>query len=368
MHRMWWFTLVIFLSSLLLQACGRDGFAAVEGTAYLHRVNTETVKIELGYLVEREFAGLVKANQNSDLGFELAGRVDRLFVNEGDTVSQGQVLARLDNSLLLSQQDELKARADALISELSLASRNLQRVQQLRQDGLASEREGDELSNRVQVLQASLRELEAAQKANQLRLDKSVLLAPFAARIGSRRVDSGTVVDAGTPVFSLVESGAREVRVGIPPALFSGLQNGDRITVRSGEESIRGTVLARGAAVDPSTRTRPLRILVDALWTPGELAYAQLDQRVELKGAWISETAVTEGIRGTWIVYVAVPQGDATALLETRSVTVHHSAGQRLYVSGALDSGEMLVSNGLHRLAPRQLVKTGAAESFAHVP
>jgi hypothetical protein len=67
------------------------------------------------------------------------------------------------------------------------------------------------------------------------------------------------------------------------------------------------------------------------------------------------------------MVYVAIPQGDETAVLETRSVTVHHSSEGRLFVSGALSDSDLLVIHGLHRLAPRQVVRIGDSSSFAQL-
>lgn len=361
------FCLLLF-TAWLLQGCGRDGFAASDESAYLHKVDLVAVALQPGYTIEREFAGVVEANQTSELGFELSGRIDTLYVNEGDSVSAGQLLAELDSGLLHSQRDELKARLDSLQSELELAQRNLHRVEQLRQERLASEHERDALFSREQVLQAAMREVQAALQANRLRLDKSRLHAPFAARIGRRSADMGTVIEAGMPVFTLLESGTREVRVGIPTALFPELTTGHSVQVRNGLEVVDGVVLARGARVDQATRTRSLRIAVNAPWTPGELAYAQLEQLVELEGIWLQAAAVTEGVRGTWVVFAAVPQSDATALLETRSVTVHHSVHDRVYVSGALANDEWLVSHGLHRLAPGQLVRVAENESFIHAP
>jgi hypothetical protein len=100
-------------------------------------------------------------------------------------------------------------------------------------------------------------------------------------------------------------------------------------------------------------------------WAPGTLAYVALGVPVDTAGAWLPDVAVTEGARGTWVVYAAVGQGDHEAVLESRSVIVHHARGNELFVSGALRDKDRVVATGLHRLAPGQRVLTGDPSGLA---
>jgi RND family efflux transporter MFP subunit len=331
----------------------------------LHRVTTVPVEFQPGYRVDREFAGEVQAGQSSRLGFEFAGEVAELYVDIGDAVTAGQALARLDARLLQSERDELQARQAELQAELETAQRNLARIERLQAESLASERELDDLIGRTRVLQASLQRVDAALMANALRLEKSVLKAPFAAVVAERAIDSGAVVAPGAPVFGLVQAAVREVHIGVPDALAAALGRGDTVAVRAGEASADGTVLGLGPVVDQATRSRVVRIGIDEDWAPGELAYVSLGVPVETSGAWLPDTAVTAGARGTWVVYATVDQGDGEALLEARSVVIHHARGNRLFVSGAVNPGDSVVAAGLHRLAPGQRVRTAALQQFA---
>ncbi len=350
-----------------IQAYGLESRTELVTEPYLHVINTHQIVLEDGYFIKREYAGLVQAGQTSKIGFELAGRVKHLLVNEGDVVTKGQVLASLVTGLLESERDELTANTESLQAELDLAERNLARVARLQSEHLASERERDELASRVQILKASLRQVAAALDANQLRLEKSKLRSPFDAHIGKRNIDTGVVVDAGSPVFTLVQSGALEVRVGIPVAVSRHMQTGDKLTVRLGSNESSGQLISLGPVVDQATRSRSLRISVTEDWTPGELAYVQLDQFNSIQGAWLPDTAVTEGVRGTWVVYSAVNSGDARAILESRSVVIHHASRDRLYVSGALSQNDRVVSTGLHRLAPGQEVRVKQQQLIGYV-
>ena len=348
-----------------LQGCGRESRADATASPYLHRVETAPVRLQPDYRIEREFAGEVQAGQSSRLGFELPGQLEALTVNVGDTVTAGDLMARLDTSLLESERAELTAQRAELQAELETTQRNLERIERLRTEQLASERERDELQGRTRVLQASLQRLDAALQANRTRFEKSELRAPFDAAIAGRLVDLGVVVDAGQPVFQLEQSGVREVRAGVPVALADTLGNGQSVRIRVGQNVTSGQVIGLNPVVDQATRSRTVRVRVTEDWAPGDLAYLQFEVPVATTGAWLPDSAVTEGARGTWVVYAAVDAGDARWRLETRSVVIHHARRNELFVSGALNDSDRVVSGGLHRLAPGQMVRVTEVPALA---
>lgn len=352
-------------SILALQGCGVDSHADEASGPYLHQVETREIVLESAYQVAREFAGEIQAGQSSQVAFEFPGRVETLVVNIGDPVSAGDLLASLDTRLLQSERDELNAQRSEVEAELDTTRRNLERIQRLQSEHLASERELDDLTGRKQVLEASLQRIGAALEANTIRLEKAELRAPFDAVVASRLIDSGTVVDAGTPVFRLVQSGVREIRAGVPVGLAAQLGVDDEIPVRRGADQTTGTLLGLAPEVDQATRSRVLRVRVHENWQPGDLAYVQIDVPVQQAGAWVPDTAVTEGTRGTWVVYAARGEDDSTSVLEARSVVIHHVRENELYVSGALAGGDQVVASGLQRLAPGQVVRARAEQVLA---
>lgn len=347
------------------QGCSLDSRADSLTEPYLHRVETSEIRFEPGYDVLREFAGEVQAGQSSELGFEFPGQLLELYVDEGESVVAGQLLARMDTGLLQAERDQLTAQKAELQAELETAQRNLERVEKLQSEQLASERELDELKGRTRVLQASLQRADAGVEANGIRMAKSELRAPFSASIVQRFLDSGVVVSAGQPVFSLVDAGMREVRAGVPAAIADRLNIDDSVWVLVGEKQIEGRLIAKGPVVDQATRSRVVRVWVADDLPPGGLAYLQIAVPNEQRGAWVPDSAVTEGARGTWVVYAVIDSGDNRAHLESRSVVIHHASENTLFVSGALDDGERVVTSGLHRLAPGQLVRPSAGNLFA---
>lgn len=353
--------------ALALSGCDWDTQADTSLPAYRHAVSVVEVERVAGYDITREFAGEVVAPQSPTVAFELPGQLQELAVDEGDTVKAGAVLASLDTQLLDAEARELDARAAEIEADLGLAQRNLDRIERLEAESLASVREKDELASRVRALQASKARNQAALDGNRIRREKSVLVAPFDARVRARLVDEGAVVNPGTPVFRLAQVEQREVRAGLPQSVARGLAPGDAVTLRSGSERAEGQVLTLGVEVDQGTRSQVVRIAVDRAWAPGELAYVEAGERVQAEGVWLPDTAVTGGLRGTWLVYVAVPSGDGEAVLETRTVTIEHAEDGKLFVSGALSNGEWVLTGGLHRVAPGQVVRAELSTQLSHV-
>ncbi|EDK27571.1 hypothetical protein VSWAT3_04566 [Vibrionales bacterium SWAT-3] len=112
----------VALSTLLI-GCGENTQAETPSNAAVTAesnstestvLTVETVALEHSpsYEVQREYVGVVKAGQQANLGFELAGKVNEILVDVGDTVTEGQPLITLDTQLLKTESSQLKAQAE----------------------------------------------------------------------------------------------------------------------------------------------------------------------------------------------------------------------------------------------------------------
>ncbi len=355
----------VALAALLaaLAACARPQAATVDGE-YLHLVAPLAITRDEHYEISREFAGLVDAAQSTDIGFELAGQVERLLVDEGDAVTRGQVIAEQDTRLLQSDRDDLSAQRRDVEARLELNRLNSARARELNDKGFASEQRVDELAAERRSLTAAIGRLDAALAANRTRLEKARIKAPYAATIARRFIDEGAVVDGGSPVFRLIESARLEARVGIPVRLLEAVQLGDQLPVRVAGTEHSATVIGINRDVTRATLTVPVRLglgpEVDAV--PGDQAYLRLIETVDASGFWVPLEALTDGLRGLWNVYVLTP-GEApdSHVLEARDVRVLHATAERAFINGALTDGEQIVAAGLQRVVPGQRVRAGDA-------
>ena len=105
--------------------------------------------------------GQLEPVQNSQLGFELAGRVTSILVDEGDAVAAGQVLATLDTDLLRAQRRELIAAIEQAEASLTLADVSLKRLNEARSQGAVTDQNLDEAQQAKQDSEGRLAVLNA---------------------------------------------------------------------------------------------------------------------------------------------------------------------------------------------------------------
>ena len=384
--------------------------------ARLLPVETVTLEALPAYRATRAYTGKVVARQSSDLSFERTGKLVNLAVDEGDRVTLGLPLARLDTQVLRTTQRQLRAqRAQALArlaemragprrqtiaaaqaqvheqrAELALAGLQRRRRQSLMQKGVIAREEFDAADAGVKTWQARLDaaqrrldELQAGTRPEQIRaqealvaqfdarlaamaidVDKSVLKAPFAGKVARRLVDAGMVVNAGQPLFRLVEDTQPEVHVGLPPHVAAKLTPGRAQSIRIGPTTHQAQVVRILPELDTVTRT-VLTVLTlstsrEGLIVPGQVARLALEETIDTPGFWLPLTALTKGERGLWSCFALVPdpKGDASAFrTEHRLVEILHTDNSRVFVRGLLQAGERVVKTGTHRLVAGQRVQ-----------
>ena len=318
------------------------------------------------FRVRREFVGRVEAARTSDVGFELPGALAAVSVDEGAEVAGGAELARLDTARLQAALAEAEAALAEARSAAGLAERTLARNEEARAyDGISAQ----ELDlARQQSAAAEARVAAALARVNAVRVDlaKARLVAPYAAVVVARHVDEGNIVAAGQPVLRLQELAPPEVRVGVAGRLASGLAGGQVRQLVVDGTTLDGRVRSVLPVRDPQTRTVDVILSLEASAgaVPGDLARLVLEETIPAPGLWLPATALAEGSRGLWTAYVAkelagAPAGasGATHVLEARAVDVLHEDGDRVYVRGAIEAGERIVTGGLQRLVPNQEVR-----------
>jgi RND family efflux transporter MFP subunit len=298
----------------------------------------------------------------SDLGFERGGRVVEVLVDEGTAVEADQLLARLESRELEASLRELEARVRETEARLALARLTTQRRGRLAERESISDQAFDEAHYQAAALESQRAAAQAGLERVQVALDLSALRAPYAGHVAARYVDEGTVVAPGQTLLRLIEDGALELRVGLPPTTADALEP-DRsypVELEGGRGSVR--LDRRIDSVDPDTRTLTAVFSFDerpAGLRDGALAKVMLATTREEPGFWLPLSALAESRRGLWSAYALAPDAEADdhARVERRELQVIHAEATRAYVRGTLQDGERVVAAGLHRLVPGQRVR-----------
>jgi membrane fusion protein, multidrug efflux system len=340
-------------------------------------VPVQPAQIETGFESALTFTGRVEARRLSRLGFEQPGLLAAVLVREGDAVAAGETLARLDTAALAARRAELTAARASAEADLALAEATAARFRDSVKDGAVTRQALDEAVEGARAAAANLRLAEARIATVDVDLAKARLVAPYAGVITARLADEGEVLGAGTPVLELQDGAAPEIRVGVADRLSGRLVPGEVYALSLGDGSLPArlrTLLPRRSATsrtvdalfDPLPAAQPGAA---ALPRPGTLVSLSLPEHRQAAGLWVPLTALSAGERGLWRLLVAVPTaldtgtGASTAShrLEPRAVQVLELQDTRAFVAGAIAPAEPVVTAGLHRVVPGQLVRvTGA--------
>ena len=379
-------------------------------------VETLKAKPVKSYQEKRTYTGEVAALRASELGFERAGKLTQILVDEGEAIAAGTPIAQLDISSLNAQRQQLiaqKEQAQSVLQELEAGPRpekitaaraavkdleaqlTLEQNKRSRREflyaqGAITKEQLDEVSSQVNALEerllaaqseldelvkgtrteqidaqkAAVKQLEAQLAEIDITIAKSTLKAPFAGTMAAHRVDQGTVVSAGQAIVRLVEA-KPEARIGIPASVADRLKIGSQQEVAIGAKTYQAQLSAILPEVNTTARTQTVLLALDpsaaAEVDPGEIARWQYTQEITTEGYWLPAEALVKGTRGLWSCYVLGTQAERSGKanpfrVEQKTVEVLHQESDRVLVRGTLQSGDRLIASGVHRLVPGQLV------------
>lgn len=380
-------------------------------------VRVKPVTVKNGYTTSFLYTGTIEASRESGLGFELGGKVVDVWFDEGDTVTAGDVLARLDTALLESRKSELaaletevKARLDELdagprlesISEansqvehwqaqLEIADLSYQRFESLLQQESVTKQKRDEAlyakesaeaqlesakqrllllqngtrTEQVDAQMAVLNRVQAQIQTLETEISKATLTAPYDGVITKRFTDEGTVLQAGTPVLHLIERGVMKARIGIPQNQVETIKEDRTYSILVNGQAFNATIDSILPVRDETTRTVTVLFSFkhgEHAVRVGDLAKIRLETFESRKGFWLPVHALTESVRGLWSCYV-VEQSDGVFIISRREVDVLHTEISTVYVQGSVQEGERVVVEGIHKIVPGQHVTVLESET-----
>lgn len=245
------------------QAPAKGLGGAPPGTA-VEASSVESVKLPSALTA----VGSLRSDETIVVRPEVAGRIAQIPFREGERVSQGQVLVRLDDSVQKADTDRAKA-------NLTLQKSKYERAVGLRDQGFISIQARDEAENNLRVSAADLESMEA-------RLAKMEIRAPFAGTIGLRSVSVGEYVKEGQDIVNLESLDPLKVDFRIPEVHLSQVKNGQSLQITLdavADRAYGGQVYAINPLLDAAGRSIVIRATVpnpDGRLRPGMFARVRL--------------------------------------------------------------------------------------------
>lgn len=340
---------------LTAAACGGSNAAppaAARGRGPAGPLPVEVVAARTDTVVDAIVAtGQVEPLQSIQLRPEVDGRLVAILVREGVEVAQGTPLFKVDDG-------ELKAQVARAQADRDLAQQALTRTKQLLQEKAAAPAD-------VERAEAQMRGTQAALDLLQLRLDRTVVRAPFAGVVGQRLASLGDYVNNSTRLITLQTVNPQRVAFQVPERYADLLKVGQRVMFRVAALAGRdfsGTV----DFVDPLVALPGRTITVKALvpnprrtLQSGMFIEARLETAVRPAAVVVPEDAVAP-MQGSMWVWV-VREGKA----ERRQVTLGVRTPGYVEIREGIEAGDQVVVGGSERLTAGAEVRATLQERRA---
>lgn len=268
----------VVLIPLVLAGCGRSPTSAAAAATAQSAVTIETARADvMRFLPVVVGNGTIAAEQELIVAAEVGGlRIVDVLADEGSVVKRGQVLARLNNTILQAQLRQNEAQVRDAEAALTSAQTELRRAQALGQtitETTLAQRQtaAQSAETRVALVKAQAEELQA-------RLAQAEVRAPADGVISRRTALLGSVASAGGELFRLIRDGQLELNAQVPELDLDRLAAQQSVRVVHGDMTVAAVVRAIAPTVDPTTRLGTVRVTLP-LGTglrPGMFARAEI--------------------------------------------------------------------------------------------
>jgi membrane fusion protein, multidrug efflux system len=212
-----------------------------------------------------ETTGAIEAQDDAELAAQIGGTVASV-ADEGRRVSEGEVVAQVDPAQAEAALHGAQAALAEVEARLEEAEEAYRRWLPLVEEQIISQLEFEQVqAQRAQAAASRQQALASVREAEQ-RLEQTRLRAPFTGTVEQRLVRAGEQVTAGQPLVRLVGTGPRYVTAGLPERYAGEIRVGARAVLRLrayGIEDVESTVTFVGGAVDPRSRTFPVRVAIE---------------------------------------------------------------------------------------------------------
>lgn len=291
----------------------------------------------------------------------VSGMLDEVNFTEGQTVSEGDVLAKIDPrpyQALLAQAQGKLAQSTA---QLGNAREELRRVTELVKNGAESRQKFDQLAAAAAQSEAQQQADEAAVTSAALDLDFTTVRAPISGRTGIRQIDKGNLVTAnqGQGLVTISRLQPISVIFTLPQQRLPEVQRriaGDPAPLPARVVSDDGSVLADGKLdlidnqIDPGSGTLRLKATFpnqdQALW-PGQFVTGEVLVDTLRAAVVVPTAAISAGLNGP---FVYVVKEDRT--VEARNVEPGPRVDEITVIAKGLKPGETVVLDGQNKLKP----------------
>lgn len=300
-----------------------------------------------------ELQGNVDTKQNITLMPEMGGILTNVYVKEGQRVSKGQRLARIDDGGIAQNIEQMKVQAQ-------LAKTTYERQERLWNQKIGSE---------IQYLQAKAgyESQQNAIRSMQQQLAKTIVTAPFSGVIDDVITEQGNTVSPGmTPLIRIVNLKDMYIDVEVPENYISSIQKGTEVMVEFPMlgKSVNSKVRQTSSFINPANRSFKIEIPVDnkeGNIKPNLTARLKINDYTSEEAILIPLAVISENQNGDQYIMIAADLKDGdqykTAVAKRRLITTGKPSANMIEITSGLEKGDNIIIEGARSVKEDQQIR-----------
>ncbi len=300
------------------------------------------------------YTGTIEAIRKINITPDIAGKIARINVEEGDRVEKGQLLAELDTRAIRLQLEQAEASLAVAEANHKDAQRNMERMERLKGEKAVSDQQYEKIRLAFESAEAQRQQAKSAVNLARHQLDVSLMEAPFSGIIASKNAEVGDVINpmmgsfsSTSGVLTLMDFSQVKIEIDVSHTDISRIQKGQsallQVTALPDEE-FNGRVALVNLTADPTTKKFKVEVRVDnpgLVLRPNTFGEVTLEISTHEEALVIPQTAILENR------YVFVAQENTA---ERRDVSVGLQNTELVEIVSGLKEGELVIVEGNYGL------------------
>lgn len=313
---------------------------------------------QLDSLQNYSYSGEVRGRFESQLAFQIPGKIIKRNVEAGTVVKPGDVLMQVDGRDMQEVAASGQAQVLAAEAQLKLAANNLERYKELYAQNVVSRGEYDRYVSACESAEALVMQARTQYNTGTNKLAYSNLLAESSGVIGEVNAEVGQVVGAGQKVMTIVSDNEMEIEINVAENRLQELKNAKNIKVdfwALADIHLNGKIREISPIADKNSRTYKVRI---SLLNPPEELRLGMTAKVTIDGNHnnkvitipLSAIYQTNDTPSVWIVN--------NGMVQLQTIKIGTFGDNQVQVLAGLKEGDRIVTAGVHKLQAGQKIRT----------
>jgi len=280
---------------------------------------------------------------------EYAGILNKVYVKEGQKVTKGQLLAKIDDGGLSQQLAQIQIQAD-------LAKTTFERQERLWKQKIGSE---------IQYLQAKSNYEGQAKAVSQMQeqIEKTVVKAPFSGIIDDVITEQGSMVSPGaSQLMRIVNLDEMFIEADVPERHLTTITNGKKVDVEFAVlgKTIKSKVRETGNYINPANRTFKVEIALpndNKEIKPNLTARLKINDYTNEKALLIPQSIISENADGQQYVYIVKNRKGKTGIAKKVIIETGKTQGDVIEVLSGIENGTEIIQEGARSIKDGQAIK-----------